>query len=184
MFDGIELQPEHEVLHKELSTKRKDLLEELQGRALKSVRIFDSLPCPLVRPSQIVVEMASRVARMHKDDDPEKIMLKRAVTDLRKLIAEQGTFATFPSSQQPLNDVGILLDKLDADLALYRKAFNQRILYFRQLQEISDSVSDAVFENTLAEALQECAAEQRDLTAKVGTTLSTSLCNNSLIAAF
>ncbi|KAJ7132049.1 SNF2 family N-terminal domain-containing protein [Mycena epipterygia] len=137
MFDGIELQPEHEVLHKELSTKRKDLLEELQGRALKS----------------IVVEMASRAARMHKDEDPEKIMLKRAIADLRKLIAEQGT----------------LLDKLDADLALYRKAFNQRILYFRQLQEISDSVSDAVFENTVAQALQECAAEQRDLAAKINT---------------
>jgi E3 ubiquitin-protein ligase SHPRH len=35
----IELQPEHQVLHLELSTKRKDLVAELQGRAIKSVRV-------------------------------------------------------------------------------------------------------------------------------------------------
>ncbi|KAJ6625017.1 SNF2 family N-terminal domain-containing protein [Mycena sp. CBHHK59/15] len=134
---GIELQPEYQVLHNDLSTKRKNLLDELQGRAIKSV----------------VVDMGSTVARMHKDDDPEKIALKRAIADLRKLIADQGS----------------LLEKLDADLGLYRKAFNQRILYFRQLQEISDSVSDVVFENTVAHALQECATEQRDLAAKINT---------------
>ncbi|KAJ7074914.1 SNF2 family N-terminal domain-containing protein [Mycena belliarum] len=135
--DGIELQPEHEVLHKELSGKRKDLLNDLDGRAVKSV----------------IVEMANKVARMHRDDDPQKIMLKRAVADLRKFITDQGT----------------LLEKLEADLALYRKAFNQRILYFRQLQEISDSVSDAIFEHSAAEALQECITEQGDLAAKINT---------------
>ncbi|KAJ7126620.1 SNF2 family N-terminal domain-containing protein [Mycena crocata] len=121
----IELQPEHEVLHKDLSTKRKNLLQELDGRAIKSV----------------VVEMASR------------IMLKEAIADLRTLISEQAT----------------LQDKLDAHLVLYRKAFNQRILYFRQLQEISDSVSDVVFENTAAQALQQCAGEQTDLGTKINT---------------
>lgn len=60
-----------------------------------------------------------------------------------------------------------LLDKLDADLANYRKAFNQRILYFRQLQEISDAVGDVEFENTAAQALVECVTEQGDLAAKV-----------------
>jgi E3 ubiquitin-protein ligase SHPRH len=59
------------------------------------------------------------------------------------------------------------LDKLEADLALYRKAFNQRLLYFRQLQEISDAVADVEFENTAAQALLECATEQRDLAVKV-----------------
>ncbi|KAJ7746946.1 SNF2 family N-terminal domain-containing protein [Mycena maculata] len=135
ILDGIELHPEHEVLQKELSAKRKALLEDLQGRAVKSV----------------VVEMANKAARNHKDTDPEKIMLKDA------------------SSQPYSCHVGTLIDKLEADLALYRKAFNQRILYFRQLQEISDSVSDAVFENTLAQALQECATEQQELAGKINT---------------
>jgi Protein involved in mRNA turnover and stability len=65
--------------------------------------------------------------------------------------------------------VGTLLDKLDADLALFRKAFNQRILYFRQLQEISDSVAEVTWETTIAEAIQECKAEQNDLAGKINT---------------
>ncbi|KAJ7257871.1 SNF2 family N-terminal domain-containing protein [Mycena haematopus] len=134
--DHIELQPEHQVLHLELSAKRKDLVAGLQGRAIKS----------------IVVEMAGKVGRMHKDDE-HKTMLKDAIADLRLLITEQGT----------------LLEKLDADLALYRKAFNHRILYFRQLQEISDAVADVEFENTAEQALAECVTAQRDLGAKINT---------------
>ncbi|KAJ7281752.1 SNF2 family N-terminal domain-containing protein [Mycena rebaudengoi] len=135
-LDGIELQPEHEVLHLDLQKQRKDLLNELDGRAIKSV----------------VVEMGARAALIHKETDPQKILLKRGVADLRKLIADQGA----------------LLDKLEADLALYRKAFNQRILYYRQLQEISDSVADVVFDSVDA-ALTTCAAEHKALTAKINT---------------
>ena len=35
--DGLEIQPEHEVLHKDLSNRRKDILVKLGGRAIKSV---------------------------------------------------------------------------------------------------------------------------------------------------
>lgn len=35
--EGLDIQPEHEVLHKELSDKRNDILERLEGRAIKSV---------------------------------------------------------------------------------------------------------------------------------------------------
>ena len=35
--DGLDIQPEHEVLHKGLSDKRKEILIELEGRAIKSV---------------------------------------------------------------------------------------------------------------------------------------------------
>lgn len=35
--DDVDLQPEHEILHKELSLRRKDLLQQLGGRAIKSV---------------------------------------------------------------------------------------------------------------------------------------------------
>ncbi|KAF8196665.1 SNF2 family N-terminal domain-containing protein [Mycena galopus ATCC 62051] len=135
--DHIELQPEHQVLHLELSAKRKGLVADLEGKAIKT----------------IVVDMTNKAARIHKEDDPHKAMLKAAIADLRQLITEQGT----------------VLDKLDADLALYRKAFNQRILYFRQLQEISDAVADVEFEGTAADALQECVMGQRDLGAKINT---------------
>lgn len=35
--EGLNIQPEHEVLHKELSDKRNDILAKLGGRAIKSV---------------------------------------------------------------------------------------------------------------------------------------------------
>ncbi|KAK7030788.1 SNF2 family helicase [Favolaschia claudopus] len=134
--EHIDLQPEHQVLHVELSTQRKALVTELDGRALKSV----------------VVEMATRMARMNKDDE-HKAMLTEASSDLRKLIAEQGA----------------LLEQLEADQAIFRKAFNSRLLYFRQLQEISDAVAEVEYEGTTAEALLKFATEQRDLSAKINT---------------
>ncbi|KAJ6504820.1 SNF2 family N-terminal domain-containing protein [Mycena vitilis] len=135
--EDMELQPEHEVLHKNLSEMRKNFLPKLCGRAIKSVAL----------------DLAAMAGRIHKETDPQKIALKKAVLDLRRLITEQGT----------------LLDKLEADLALYRKAFNQRIMYFRQLQEISDAVGGVDFEGTAAQALVECATAQRDFAVKINT---------------
>jgi len=37
MPDGLDIQPEHEVLHNDLSNKRKNILVKLEGRAIKSV---------------------------------------------------------------------------------------------------------------------------------------------------
>ena len=68
-------------------------------------------------------------------------------------------------------NVAALQDKLDSDLALLRRAFNQRILYFRQLQEISDSVTDVEWEEpTLAMALQASLTERATLETKMNTT--------------
>jgi E3 ubiquitin-protein ligase SHPRH len=48
---------------------------------------------------------------------------------------------------------------------------HQRILfrYFRQLQEISDSVVEVEWAGDIQTAIQECIAERRDLEAKVNT---------------
>ncbi|KAJ7026292.1 SNF2 family N-terminal domain-containing protein [Mycena alexandri] len=135
--DGGELAPENQVLDTELSEQRKLLREGLNERAIKSA----------------LVDMVGKIARIHKDEDPEKLALKDAVADLRRFITDQGH----------------LLDQLDADLVSYRKAFNQRILYFRQLQEISDAVADVDFEGTAAQALLDCANQQRDLAVKINT---------------
>lgn len=59
------------------------------------------------------------------------------------------------------------MDKVSTDLALFRKAFNQRVLYFRQLQEISDSVADVEFEGTKEEALEHSEKEFKDLDSQV-----------------
>lgn len=63
-----------------------------------------------------------------------------------------------------------LFDKLEGDLALIRKAFNQRVLYFRQLQEISDSVADVDWEeSSLICSQRACQAEMTELEQKMNT---------------
>lgn len=83
-----------------------------------------------------------------------------------------------------------MINTLEADLTLIRKAFNQRILYFRQLQEISDcknstfviliylinsfakllsAVVDVDMEETVQNLIEACNTEERDLEAKVAT---------------
>ncbi|KAF5343905.1 hypothetical protein D9758_012130 [Tetrapyrgos nigripes] len=128
--EDIVLQPEHQVLHQQLAERRKDLLNDLGGKAAKS----------------ILVELTGAFARVIKDTDPEKKLLEVAVKDLQTY-----------------------LDKLDADLALFRKAFNHRVLYFRQLQEISDTVAEAEFEGTREEALVRAQTLQNEYEAKLNT---------------
>lgn len=67
--DLIEVQPEHEVLYRQLLEQRKEL--QLSGRALKSV----------------MVDLAVIAARIPKENDPEKIIAKDGAASLRALIA-------------------------------------------------------------------------------------------------
>ena len=87
------------------------------------------------------------------EKDIEKDIVTKAVSDIRRLM----------NSQSQLHD------KLDADLVLIRKAFNERILYFRQLQEISDSVAEVEWEDPLANAIQEVVVHRAELDVKINT---------------
>ncbi|KAJ3979483.1 SNF2 family N-terminal domain-containing protein [Lentinula detonsa] len=126
--DEVEIQPEHQVLYRELSEKHQSLLRDLNGRAIRS----------------ILVDLTGAHGRTGKND-PERILLAAAIADLRKLISSQR----------------------HAELALFRKAFNQRVLYFRQLQEISDSVAEVEFEGSRQDALDETESETKNLEAKI-----------------
>jgi E3 ubiquitin-protein ligase SHPRH len=68
-----DLEPEYEVLHKELSDKRKALIKPFEGRALKSV-LFD----------------LNAIAARLRDNDKEKLIVKQCVMAIRQLINEQG----------------------------------------------------------------------------------------------
>ena len=79
------------------------------------------------------------------------------------------------------------MDKLQTDLGRLRKAFNERIQYvvassqpyyllirfvcryFRQLQELSDTVADAVWDGSVEAAIQENNAEAASLEVKIAT---------------
>ncbi|KIY47840.1 hypothetical protein FISHEDRAFT_44377 [Fistulina hepatica ATCC 64428] len=84
---------------------------------------------------------------------PEKKEIEDIVKSLKELMMEQ-------------NRVG---EKLDSDIALLRRAFNQRILYFRQLQQISDTVEELKYELTLENALADTRLELAELDAKIKT---------------
>ncbi|KAL0068237.1 hypothetical protein AAF712_004622 [Marasmius tenuissimus] len=132
-----EMRAEDIVLLKQLTDRRKELLMDLDGRAVKT----------------ILVELTTAASRIQREDDPEKVLLKAAVTELRRLIQVQQS----------------KMDKMEADLAMFRRAFNQRVLYFRQLQEISDSVAEVEYEGTREEALEGTRNDMADLENKVKT---------------
>ncbi|KAJ3770452.1 SNF2 family N-terminal domain-containing protein [Lentinula raphanica] len=132
--EDVDIQPEHRVLFQELSGKHKDLVLLLGGRAVRS----------------ILVDLTAAHGRTGKND-PERVLLAEAISDLRKLINTQQT----------------LMEKVNTELALFRKVFNQRILYFRQLQEISDSVAEVEFEGSKEDALEASETEAEVLEAKI-----------------
>lgn len=138
LTEVVELQPEHEVLQEELMRTRKVLLEKSMGRAVKS----------------ILVNLTAVVAKIAKDEDPEKILAREGVLCLRRFISAQATINS----------------QIEADLALFRKAFNERILYFRHLQEISDSVMEEEWGVVDVEvALRKNCAAQAELERKINT---------------
>jgi E3 ubiquitin-protein ligase SHPRH len=75
--DVVELQPEHEVLHKELSDTRKALLAQFTGRAVKSV----------------MVDLSGVAAKIQRDSDPEKAIAQEGAVRLRRLIKDQGMWS-------------------------------------------------------------------------------------------
>lgn len=122
---------------------------------------------------QVLVDLNMAAAKITQNTHPEKIIIKEAVESIRRFISNQSTYNKYISLSLGLMGIHVaaLQDKLDGDLALLRRAFNQRILYFRQLQEISDSVTDAVWEEaTVAMALQASLDERKTLETKMNTT--------------
>ncbi|KAH9919617.1 SNF2 family N-terminal domain-containing protein [Fomitopsis serialis] len=101
----------------------------------------------------VLVDLNNVAARIAKDTDPEKILAREATKQLRKLLLEQNK----------------LMDKLQADLVPLRRAFNERISYFRQLQEISDTVAEAAWGDSVEVALADIARDQAELETKITT---------------
>lgn len=111
--EDIEVQPEHEVLHAQLLELRKEL--RLPERALKSV----------------MVDLSAVAARVPKENDPEKVIAKDGAARLRGLIAnlrKQSVVRDLGQKQIVVSITEEPTDKLDADLAVLRKVFNDRIV--------------------------------------------------------
>ncbi|KAF4586100.1 hypothetical protein EYR38_010373 [Pleurotus pulmonarius] len=132
-----DLDDENQALYVELSYQRKDLVEQLDGRAIKS----------------ILTDLKARMTKIKSEKDPEKILLRDAIADIHVL----------------LNERAPLLEKLEVDLSSFRKVFNLRVVYFAQLQEISDSVAQPTIETTLPDTIHAIEVELQELDAKINT---------------
>ncbi|KIY69814.1 hypothetical protein CYLTODRAFT_420375 [Cylindrobasidium torrendii FP15055 ss-10] len=138
--NDMELQPEYEVLKKELNERRTNILLALKERSMQTILV--DLNAQLLKARDI------RETAEKKDAAYDTI--REIVQNVRTLMSDQGR----------------TLDKLRLDLVLFRKVFNQRIQYFRQLQEISDTVAQVTWEDmTYAQAVQETEAELEELQA-------------------
>ncbi|KAI0334196.1 hypothetical protein GY45DRAFT_1318648 [Cubamyces sp. BRFM 1775] len=155
--------PEHEVMLKTLNDERKALVEEYERKALLKeyerkallkeyerkalLKEFD----PGRAVKSIMVDLNNIAVAIAREEEPEKIIAKGAVSKLRSLIAEQSK----------------LIDKLQNDLAHLRRAFNERVSYFRQLQEISDTVAEATWEGYLQDVIEDTRKELAEFDAKI-----------------
>jgi E3 ubiquitin-protein ligase SHPRH len=55
------------------------------------------------------------------------------------------------------------MEKLELELASFRKVFNERIQYFKQLQELSDTVVEAEWEGDVRDAIESSKKEEDKL---------------------
>jgi E3 ubiquitin-protein ligase SHPRH len=94
--EDFELRPEHEVLFKDLTNTRKSLLEDFNGRAIKSiVYVFHRIISPsFTEPWSCRIDLNAIAVSIRSDKDPEKIITKDALLNLRGLIATQGRFSS------------------------------------------------------------------------------------------
>ncbi|KAF7799206.1 hypothetical protein EIP86_010437 [Pleurotus ostreatoroseus] len=138
VINDLEVQPENQVLHKELHDERKAILDA--GDPSRAVR-------------SVMVDLNNIAARIPRKNDPEKIIAVGGAQKLRELLSEENK----------------LMEKLQNDLGRLRKAFNERISYFRQLQEISDTVAEAEWDGSLQNAMANNDTERAALDAKINT---------------
>lgn len=172
MVADIDLQPEHQVLQKELSDERKENLEDFDSsRAIRSV----------------MVDLNNIAAKIAKEDDPEKIIAKEGASDLRRLMAEQCKVFLPPylNGSYPKLQRGLWINcKLISHFSgrhstiasresgvLYVFIFVSQAFcsYFRQLQELSDTVAEATWEGPVVEAITRVENERAELDVKINT---------------
>ncbi|KAF8512949.1 SNF2 family N-terminal domain-containing protein [Hysterangium stoloniferum] len=96
----------------------------------------------------------------------------RAVKTMMILLSEIGNRAGTRSEENQIakdegkrlrnviTDQGNFMEKLELEMAQFRKVFNDRIQYFKQLQELSDTVREAEWDGNVRVAIEVSKAEE------------------------
>ncbi|KZV84430.1 hypothetical protein EXIGLDRAFT_776552 [Exidia glandulosa HHB12029] len=134
--------------HLELDSPQQDvLLSELtlQRKDLRKNRTNRSL-------RMILVDL-NRVTQRVGDRKEETEIARAECTRLRRIMTDQERFT----------------DKFDAELVPLRRAFNERVQYFRQLQELSDTVAEVEWTGHVVDEIEEVVSESATLEADIRT---------------
>ncbi|EJT97111.1 hypothetical protein DACRYDRAFT_119591 [Dacryopinax primogenitus] len=133
------MEPQNEVLMRQLTDERRSMRDAHSKRSLKNV--FPEM---------------SGLADRH-DKEMEGVILRSEAMRLRRIVTDQD----------------VLCSRLESELAIFRQAFNGRIVYFRQLQELSDSVMDFDVKELGVQSLAEAIREAEEKVHKFDDTLRT-----------
>ncbi|KZO97524.1 hypothetical protein CALVIDRAFT_562880 [Calocera viscosa TUFC12733] len=134
---AAEMEPQNEVLMRQLSQERRDMRNAHSKRSLKAV----------------FLEMSGMAD--HYEREIEGTILKSEAMRLRRVVTDQEA----------------LCIRLESELQLFRQAFNGRIVYFRQLQELSDSVMDLDVKQFPDNMLAEKTTEEQEKVRKLDDSL-------------
>ena len=141
--------PEDVALRQQLLERRKNVRADRSSeRALKSI-LVDLGRIHLANKDKNKVEAA--IAEMERDALRQVITEQSLCSLVSVLCPESNTL--YPAEY---------MEGLEVGLVTLRKAYNARILYFRGLQELSDSVMEVQWEGALADAIRDTDFEVQD----------------------
>ncbi|KIJ47249.1 hypothetical protein M422DRAFT_249098 [Sphaerobolus stellatus SS14] len=123
-----------------------DELEEQLANERKALRSRHE-----TQPLKAMMVKLSEIGNRAGNRSEENYIAKEEGKRLREVITQQTGF----------------MEKLEIELASFRKVFNDRIQYFRQLQELSDTVMDAEWEGYIQEAIDATKAEEDALVTNI-----------------
>ncbi|KZT58177.1 hypothetical protein CALCODRAFT_495268 [Calocera cornea HHB12733] len=134
---AAEMEPQNEILMRQLTQERREMRNAHSKRSLKAV----------------FLEMSGMADRYEREI--EGTILKTEAMRLRRVVTDQEA----------------LCNRLESELQLFRQAFNGRIVYFRQLQELSDSVMDLDVKQFRDKPLLEVTREEQEKVRKLDDSL-------------
>ncbi|EJD53059.1 hypothetical protein AURDEDRAFT_180640 [Auricularia subglabra TFB-10046 SS5] len=168
--------------HDDRSTRLR--LTNVAARAnLPEAYQLDLVPEPLDsmnldNPEQEVMLSELMSQRKRVKDDRSNRSLRMVMVDLNRIMSRVGdrkeeTEIARMECQRLRTAIAHqerILEKFEAELPPLRRAFNERVQYFRQLQELSDTVAEVEWEGNLADELEELEADVNKLDGDIRTT--------------
>lgn len=144
-----------------LDHRRMNLIETLKGSSMKVLwSLFFHPSEPSNDAQSIISELSALLDK--KLTQTEGALCESEIDRLKAIIKKQcNVESVFIHYQLLLTaQTAKQMEKLEPQMAPIRRTYNDRVTFFRQLQELSDAVSPVDFEGTIEGAIQECLTDR------------------------